>query len=233
MMLRVFKYAAAFATMALLAGCAQFPAGTTQRTVREMSFRIDFAGSINDNDYYFVPVDTDGGGGYGPVPVFPGITAGEGWLIASTLVPEADYHQTMYYVEYHQRQYTVFKVTHLQPFQSELVGAPVRSTIPEIGSRTLQFTLDLNSIAATSDSVDVNVITTDQPVAGVRLLDSLGRTGNDYLNIDILTSRTITNSEGLIPEMAGDVMDQNMTFQPKNEQTDPLDITDWSITVDI
>ena len=231
MMLRVFKYVAAFASIALLAGCARFPAGPAPQAVREMSFSIEFSGPINDNYYYFVPIDTDGGG-YGPVPVFPGITTGEGWLITSTLIPEADYHQTMYYVEYHQRQYTIFKVTHIQPFQSELVGAPVRSTIPEIGSKTLQFTLDLDSIGATNDSVDVNVITTDQPVSGVRLLDGLGQTGNDYLTIDILTSRTITNSEGLLPEMAGDVMDQNMTFQPKNEQTDPLDITDWSITVE-
>ncbi len=223
MLLRVARYAAVVAVIALLAGCAKFPAGSTSHAIREMSFHITFGGPINDDYYYFIPLDT--GGGTGPVPVFPGITAGEGWITGSAT----------YYVEYHQRQYTIFKITNLQPFHAEPLGAPIRSTIPEVGSTSLQFTIDLNTIDpdATLESLDVNVITTDQPTAGARFIDALGRTGGDFANIDVTTPRTFINSESLTPEASGDVMDQNMNFQPKNAQTNPLDIVDWSITVDV
>lgn len=207
---------------AMIIGCAKFPAGSTPTTVREMSFTIELNGPINDNDWYFVPIDNTGGG-LGPVPVFPGIIVGEGWVTGSAT----------HYVQYHQRQYTVFRITSLQPFLSEPIGSPVRSTIPETGSKTLQFTIDLNAIAATADSVDFNIITTDQPFASVRLLDGLGRTGTEFVNVDIMTNRTITNSEGIAPETSGDVLDQNRNIQPSNDQTDPLDITDWSVTLNV
>lgn len=222
MILRLFRCIAVIAAVVLVAGCARFPAGSTSNTIKEMSFHLEFNGPINDNYYYYVPIDTTGSG-QGPVPVFPGLTVGEGWVTGSAT----------HYVQYHQRQYTVFRITHLQPFSSEPIGAPVRSIVPEIGSKSLQFTVDLNTIAAAGDSVDVNIITTDQPLAGARLLDGLGRNGNDFINIDIKTNRTITNSESLTPETAGDVLDQNTNIQPQNDQTNPLDITDWSITLDV
>lgn len=222
MMLRLIRYAVVLIALVLLAGCSRFPAGSTSASVREMTFHIQFAGPINDNDYYFVPIDNTGGG-LGPVPVFPSAIAGEGWVTGSAT----------HYVEYHQRQYTVFQITSLQPFRSEPVGSPVRSTLPEAGSASLQFTIDLNAIHATGSSVDVNIIATDQPLANVRLLDGLGRTGNDFVEIGISFDRTITNQDSLTPEMTGDVLDQNLNTQPRNDQTDPLDITDWSITVDV
>ena len=220
---RVLRFGTILALTALLAGCAKFPAGSTSNKIREMSFHITFGGPINDNYYYFVPLDT--GGGLGPVPVFPGITAGEGWVTGSAT----------YYVEYHQRQYTVFRITNLQPFHAEPLGAPVRSTVPEIGGASLQFTVDLNTIDpdSTLDSVDFNVITTDQPTMGTRLLDALGRYGSDYVNIDIMTPRSFSNSESLTPEGTGDVLNQDMNIQPKNFTTNPLDIADWTITVDV
>lgn len=207
---------------AMLAGCAKFPAGSTPTTVREMSFTIEFRGPINDNDWYFVPIDNTGGG-LGPVPVFPGIVVGQGWVTGSAT----------HYVQYHQRQYTVFRITSLEPFLSEPIGAPVRSTVPATGGKTLQFTIDLNAISATGDSVDFNIITTDRPFDNIRLLDGLGRTGTEFVNVDILTNRTITNSEGISPETSGDVLDQNRNIQPSNSQTDPLDITDWSVTLNV
>jgi hypothetical protein len=205
-----------------LAGCARFPSGTGPITTRELSFRIDFNGPINDNYFYFVPLDTTGGGD-GPVPVFPGITTGEGWLTGAAT----------HYVQYHLRQYTVFQIVTLQPFQAQPIGPPLRSTPPTAGGSTLSFTLDLNSISATGESVDANIIATDQPFADVRLLDGLGLQGTDFINLDITTDRTITNADLGVIELSGDVLDQNRTPQPVNEQTSPLDIVNFSITVDV
>lgn len=228
MISRVVRCAALLGAAAVLfAGCAKTPSGSTTTDIREMAVRIEFDGPINENNYYYLPIDT-AGSGQGPVPVFPGLTVGEGWVTGSAT----------HYVQYHQRQYMLFRITNLQPFTSEPIGAPVRFILPEAGGTALAFTIDLNAIIDFSaptppDTIDVNVITTDQPLATVRLLDALGRTGNDFINVDILTDRTITNSESLTPEASGDVLDQNLNTQPSNTQTNPLDITDWTITLDI
>jgi hypothetical protein len=210
--------------IAALAGCARTPAGTPSLTIREMSFQIVFGGPINDNYYYFVAIDTTGGGD-GPTPVFPSFTTGEGWVTGSAT----------HYVEYRQRQYTVYRIVSMDPFRSEPIGAPVRSTPPAPGSSTLAFTIDLNTIGATSDSVDVNIISVDQPFSDIRLLDGLGPTGTQYLGeVDILTDRTISNtSEGFPLEEPDDVLDQDRVIQTPSDQTRPLDIIDWSITIDV
>lgn len=222
MIYRLSRISILFIATLIAAGCARFPVGSTPTTIREMSFRIDFNGAINENDFYFVPIDNTGGG-TGPVPIFPGIVIGEGWVTGSAT----------HYVQYHQRQYTVFKITNLQPFRSEPLGSPVRFTVPDAGGTTLQFTIDLNAIEATGDTVDFNIICTDQPFAIDRLLDGLGRLGNDFVNIDILTNKTVTNSDGLNPEGPDDVLDENRSIQPSSDQTRPLDITDWSVTLNL
>ena len=194
-------------------------------TPREVSFRIDFDGAVNDNYYYFVPIDTAGGGD-GPTPVFPGIVTGEGWVTGSAT----------HFVQYHLRQYTVYRITSLQPLRAEPIGSPLRSTPPEAGGATLRFTLDLNTIGAAGESIDVNVIAVDQPLADVRMLDGLGQLGTQFLNLDIITDRTFTNTEDTISlEPKLDVLDQNQDTVPQQptEQTKPLDIVDWTITVDV
>ena len=206
----------------LIAGCARFPDGTSTTTVREISFQIEFNGPINDNNFYFVPIDT-AGGALGPTPVFPGFTTGEGWVTGSAT----------HYVQYHQRQYTLFKITSLQPFIAEPAGVPVRSTLPEFGGRVLNFTLDLNTIAAAGQSIDANIITTDQPFDNVRFLDGLGPGGTDFLTIDITNDRTVTNTDFGTLETAADVLDQNRQRQAPSPLINPLDIVDWRITVDI
>lgn len=211
-----------FIALMISPGCARFPTGSSTTARREMSVQIQFAGPINDNYFYFIPIDTSGGG-VGPVPVFPGLTTGVGWVTGS-----ADY-----YVQYHQRQYTLYKITSLQPLQSEIVGTPVRSTLPDFGGKTLNFTLDLNAIQATGQSIDLNIIAVDQPFDNVRLLDGLGLHGTDFLNVDITIDRTLTNTDFGTLEPAGDVLDQNRSVQPANDQTNPLDITDWQITIDV
>ena len=210
---------------AILSGCARSPEGAGPLTPREVSFRIDFDGPIKDNYYYFVAIDITGGGD-GPTPVFPGIVTGEGWVTGSAT----------HFVQYNLRQYTVFRITSLQPLEAEPVGSPLRSIPPEVGGKTLRFTLDLNTIGATGESIDANIIAVDQPLADIRMLDGLGQLGTQFLNLDIITDRTFTNTEDTISlESVHDVLDQNQDPVPgqPTEQTQPLDIADWTITVDV
>jgi hypothetical protein len=212
--------------LALLAGCARSPEGVSITTPRELAVRIDFAGPINDGYFYFVPIDSTGGGD-APLPVFPGVVTGEAWVTGSAT----------HYVEYHQRRYTVYRITSLQPFRSEPIGSPLRSTPPEPGGKSLSFTIDLNAIGAAGESIDLNIIAVDLPFAQVRTQDALGLQGTQYLpEVDITTDRTITNTEGGIKlEPEEDVLDQNQDFVPgqPNPSTQPLDISDWVITTDV
>lgn len=206
----------------VIAGCARMPSGSSNLTLREMTFHITFNGPINDNYHYFISIDTTGEG-LGPVPVFPGDVPGQGWVTGS-----ADF-----YVEYTQRQYRVYRIISLQPFASEPIGVPVRSTVPGPGGSTLSFTIDLNKLEATGDSVDVNIIAIDDPFGNIRSLDALGLKGSDFINVDIRTDRTITNLDTGPIEIPNDVLDQNGNLEPVTDLLKPLDIVDWSITLDI
>jgi len=210
----------------LMAGCARTPEGIGTTTLREMSFTIDFDGPINDDYFYYVAIDTTGGGD-GPVPVFPGLIVAEGWVTGSAT----------HFIQYHARQYTVNRIISLAPLQSEPIGPPIRSTIPQAGGQRLQFTVDLNDIGATGSSVDVNIISVDVPLSETRRLDGLGLGGTQFLGeVNIQSDRTITNLEDSIqPETNGDVLDRNQTIVPgqPNPETSPLDIVDWSITTDV
>ena len=211
----------------LVTGCARTPSGIGTITLREMSFTIDFDGPINDNYYYFVAIDTSGGDD-GPVPIFPGLgTIGQGWVTGSAT----------HFVQYHAGQYTVNRIVSLQPFLSEPIGSPTRFTLPEAGSKTLRFTIDLNAVDATGPSVDINIISVDQPLADIRLLDGLGLGGTQFLGeVNIQSDRTITNQEDSIqPETSGEVLNQNQQIVPgqPTPETSPLDIVNWSITTDV
>lgn len=204
-----------------LCGCARTPVGVTPITVREMTIRATFAGPVNDNYYYYFPIDITGGG-TGPVPVFPGISGNQGWVTGS-----ADY-----YIQYHQRQYTVNRIINLQPLQFEPMGTPLRFTLPSNGGKTLDFTVDLNTLNATNTSIDANIIAVDQPLSDTRMLDALGLHGSDFINVGITYSRVYTNLE-LNIEPVNDILDRNGNINPATDQTSPLDIADWSISVNI
>jgi hypothetical protein len=209
----------------IFSGCARTPPEISKPFSREVTFQITFDGPINDNYYYYVAIDTNGGGNW-PTPVFPGLIPGTGWVTGSVT----------HYVEYHLRQYTVYRVTNLQPLTAEPIGSPLRSRMPEAGGKTLSFTLDLNQLNVTSESIDVNFIAVDQPLSNVRMLDALGSLGTQFIQLDIRTDRTVSNWDGFGRlEPSHDVLDQNrqrIPSQPK-PQSSPLDITDWTITIDV
>ncbi len=192
-----------------------------------MSFEITFAGPINDAYHYFVVLDT-AGGITGPTPLFPGVLPGtEGWVIAPAT----------HYIEYTGGQYMAYRITSLDPpLPPAFVGALLAYTRPEPGSASLSFTISLDEIGATGDSINVNVIAIDDPSAPIRLIDGLGLRGMDFVNIDITTDDVVSDVEDLGDlEGTNDVLDQNQQQVPgqPTEQTRPLDIVDWTITIDV
>lgn len=204
-------------TFVVLHGCARTPSGTVTTPKREITFNIVFNAPINEAYYYFVAIDTTGGGPY-PTPVFPDINTGDRWLTGSAT----------HFVRYHQGQYTVFKINNLDSFDITPIGAPLR--YDRLNPSALSFTLDLNVIEASNESLDVNIITCDQLSAPSRLLDAIGQSGTQYLEIGITSDHEVIN-QGIEP--TDDVLDQNGVHQRSSDLTRPLDIKDFTINVDV
>ena len=222
----LFRFGTLVAISAVLAGCARSPSGVTPPTVRKMSFEITFAGPINDAYHYFIVLDT-AGGITGPTPLFPGVLPGtEGWVIAPAT----------HYIEYTGGQYIAYRITSLDPpLPPAFVGALLGYIRPEPGSASLSFTISLDEIGATGDSINVNVIAIDDPSAPIRLIDGLGLRGMDFVNVDITTDDVVRDADLGDIEGTNDVLDQNQQQVPgqPTEQTRPLDIVDWTITIDV
>lgn len=216
--------AIALACMALLSGCARFPSGGQQTSARQLLVNITFNGPIDDNCYYFIPIDVTGSA-IGPQPVFPASdgSTGEEWVTGAAT----------HYVMYHARDYTVYKILTLHPFSSQPIGRPVTYALPDVGGKTLGFTLDLNAIEATGSSIGLNIITLTQLLPDGRLLDGLGPRGTSFLNLDITSSRTFQNQNQTQPEGPNDVMDQNGIFQSPTDRTRSIDIVDWTISTNL
>lgn len=212
------------AVLLLVGGCAKFPTGSTSTVVRGLSFQITFAGPVNDNDYYYAVIDT-AGGGTGPLPVFP---ATEGSVADDWITGTATH-----FVQYHQGQYIIYRIDHLNPLQYTPIGTPVRYTIPESGSNMLSFTIDLDAIGATNSTLNVNMIALNQLNPEGRLLDALGPLGGNFVNIDISSSRTFRNADASRPENSDDILTQNGISQPATDQTKSIDIVDWTMTTSL
>ncbi|MCE5240975.1 hypothetical protein LLH23_21140 [bacterium] len=98
--LRVALVVAAASLAVALSGCAYGGAGGGAPSV-VVDFYVRMAGTINDAFYYFIPIDADGDDGDdGPVPVAAGPYWENGWGTGSFT----------HYIEYHQGQYTLFRV---------------------------------------------------------------------------------------------------------------------------
>lgn len=215
-----------FSLSVILAGCARTPSGSGSTSTREMTFQIAFNGPIDNLNRYYIAIDT-GGGEIGPEPAFgSSLDAPDAWLAGTAT----------HYVEYAAMRYTIYQITNVQPLSATSFGTPIRYTPPGPGGNTLRFTIDLNAIGATGEFVNVNFFSVGQQMSNVRLLDALGDLGTSYLHINISTDQTITNVNPDNPddrlEYEGDVLDQNRSVQPV-EETRPLDIVDWTITVNV
>jgi len=202
---------------AFLQGCARTPVGTPSTSKREMTFQIEFNAPINEAYYYFVAIDTTGGEPH-PTPVFPTINTGDRWLTGSAT----------YFVQYHQGQYMVFRINNLDTFDITQIGTPLR--FDRRDPSRLNFTLDLNAINASGESVDINIITCDQVSAPNRFIDAIGPLGTQYLEIGITSDHDVTNT-GIEP--TDDVLDQDGKPVSPGELTRPLDIKSFFINVDV
>lgn len=199
-------------------GCARTPSGISTPQRREATFQIQFDAPINEAFYYFVAIDTNTADGKYPTPVFPSPLTGDRWVTGGVT----------YFVRYHQGQYLVYKVNNIDTFDVTPIGTPVRfdRSDPSI----LRFTIDLNAIQATGQSIEVNFITANQLGAPNRLLDALGKFGTDFLEIGIAYDQTISNTS---IETSGDVLNENREIQPPTDITRALDIKDFRIQVDV
>lgn len=230
-MLRLLRVAVILSAM--VAGCARSPEGVVVTTPRLVTFRIELGAPVIDSPeyHYYIAIDATPSG-TGPTPVFPtpGVTPENEWLTGSAT----------HFIEYTQHAYTVYKIKNVQPFEIEQnLGAPYNATLPEPGGKTLLCTVDLNELGITSNFVDINFICIYQPAPDVRMIDGLGPGAIDYLSeVNVGTDQTIRNANSLDPtdrlERELDVLDEDRMFVPGQPTaiTGPLDIVDWTITVD-
>jgi len=209
----------AILSAALLSGCARAPKGPGLTRVRAFTVDLILATQVNPEFHYYTVIDTDGGGA-GPIPVFPGLAPGLGWVTGSAT----------HFVDYYRGQFTIYQFIPAGQFvQFTQVGTPIRSSA---AGQTLSFTIDLNDIAVTSDSIDVNFITVDD-LSQNRTIDALYEGGASVLNVSVIQDDTINNARVGSPEQPNDLLNENGTPVPTTDITRPLDMTDWTIGVDI
>lgn len=217
--MRLLTLPAVILLTALAAGCARTPADGGLARVRSVTVELAFAAPVNEDMYYFAVIDAEGGGP-GPIPVFPGITPGQGWVTGAAT----------HFVEYHQGRFTIYKFLDFNQFQYVQIGTPIRFNA---GAQSLSFTVDLNDLAITGESLDINFITLDRPFEERRTIDALFHGGASALNLDISRDNTTNNAQVGFIEQPDDLRNENATPVPTTDLTRPLDMTGWSIAVDI
>jgi len=216
----------AILSVALISGCARSPVGTVLARVKPLTVNLTFDAPLNDKFHYYTVIDTDGGG-TGPIPVFPGIAPGLGWVTGSAT----------HFVEYYRGVFTLCQFVPAGQFvQFRQIGTPIS---PSVGSQTLSFTIDLNDLAVPGDSIDVNFITVgdplDNPLIQHRTIDAVYEGGASVLNVSVTKDDTIDNARLGYPEppFSDDLLNENGVHVDATDITRPLDIRGWSIGIDI
>lgn len=210
----------AILSVALLSGCARSPEGTLLTPVRPLTVSLTFDAPINPEFHYYTVIDTVGGDA-GPMPVFPGIAPGLGWVTGSAT----------HFVEYYRGNFTLYEFFPAGQFvQFRQSGTPIS---PSVGGRTLSFTIDLNDLAIPGDSIDVNFITVgtpdDDPFSQHLAIDALFAGEASALIVD-LTRDDGPNNTTVPVEQQGDLLDENgYSGVPDTDRTRALDMIDWSI----
>lgn len=208
-------------------GCARVPHETAGPILRR-KLTVDFtvAGRINPFYYYYVAIDTQGGGSDGPVPVvsFPW---GNGWGTGTIT----------HFVLYHLGNFTVFRfVPDTDLLRADPLGAPFEFNRPEDGQgNRIRVALDVDAtLGENVNLIDLNIITTDRiniepTFLGTKLVDALGFTGNDFVTLPLNITQAFTNAQGTDPEDAGDLP----PGETPGVQKADLDITDWRVEMQI
>lgn len=210
--------AAAFTALAF-SGCARIPEGSVIVPVRAFTVTLTMATAVNDDFYYYTVIDTDGGGA-GPLPVFPGVIPGQGWVTGSAT----------HFIEYHRGQFTLYKFLDLGQFQYVRIGTPINASA---SGQTITFTVDLNDLEATGESIDLNFITMDYPLAQRRTIDALIAGSASTLNLLITSDSDPDNDSFGSLEQPDDLLNENSSPVATTEITRPLDMISWRIRIDI
>ena len=222
------------ATLALLTGCAKFPAGGQVGDTKRLVFSMTMQGQLNTGQggatlpYVYVvalnlskdDVPTTTGPVSVVIPSGNGIVAGEAthFILWNPLASP---------------QYQIYKFRDLTLNEYFQTGVPIVYTPTNNGDKTMQFEIDMTQLVPAAEvddykSVQVNFLTMNNTntAGGGRLWDALGDANiptqiNSPFTIRLNAPRLVNNTN-------------QSNFEPANDTPDPdLDIVDWSIEVRI
>jgi hypothetical protein len=207
-------------SLPMAGGCARTPAGAVSQLKRQILVQMTVRGQINPQRHYFFAIDTSNDTSQGPLPtVAP--PWGNGWGAG----------RITYYVQVDAAQpgfYGLYRFDPKSLLQTPTyLGRPIAYS-PIENTNTLSFSLSLDDLldpnGAPAQNLNLNFITTDRiPLdpndREPKLVDALGRVGNNYISINTQQQRIYQNSQSSEPEASGDVADPD------------LDIVDWQIEV--
>lgn len=200
-------------------GCARTPEGSVIVPVRAFTVTLTMAAAVNDEFYYYTLIDTEGGGS-GPLPVFPGVIPGQGWVTGSAT----------HFIECHGGQFTLYKFLDLDQFQYVRIGTPINTSA---SGQSITFTIDLNDLEATGESVDLNFMTVDYPLAQRRTIDALIAGSASTLNLLITSDSDPDNDSFGSLEQPNDLLNENGSPVATTSANGPLDMISWRIRIDI
>jgi hypothetical protein len=214
---------------ALSFGCARFPEGGSGTFTKRIRVSIRLAAPVNPDYIYIVAFRdaNDPTGVEGPVPVIA-----PPW--GNGFVAGAATHFVRYDGFLPNGGYGIFKFTDPTLLNYFQTGIPVNFVTPGPNDVRLEFEIDATQLRPDPEQalqllyLQVNLLTmdiapTDPQYTGPKFWDALGDSTspgslNDYITIDLSTSRIYRNSE--------------MQIEPEGDVDDPsLDIVDWTIEV--
>ena len=213
----------------LTLGCARFPEGGTGTFTKRIRVSIRLAAPVNPNYIYIFAFNdaNDPTGSEGPIPV-----VAPPW--GNGFVSGAATHFVRYDGFLPNGGYGVFKFTDPSLLNYFQTGIPVSFVTPGQNDVRLEFEIDATQLRPDPNEalqllyLQVNLLTmdvapTDPQYTGPKFWDALGDSRqpgslNDFITIDLSTSRVYRNSE--------------MQIEPDGDVDDPsLDIVDWTIEV--
>ena len=215
--------------LALLAGCAKFPAGAAATNDTRLIFSMTVAGAVRSDYVYIVALRTS----EDPNPDSPGPTPVVTYPSANGFVAG----QATHYVRWdplQSRAYILYRFSDTGLTAWREVGIPITQIdVAGDGAKKLGFELSTRQLADTVEgagrlqSVQVNFLTmnkTAQQSGTGRVIDALGDTRlasevNQFVRIPLTTSGIYDNARFNDLEPTGDTPDPD------------LDIADWSIEI--
>lgn len=220
---------AGLALVLVLSGCARFPEGGTGTFTKRIKVVVTLAAPV-DPDYIYIFAFRDANdptGQQGPIPVIAP-PWGNGFVAGSAT------HFVRYDGFLPNGGYGVFKFTDPSMLNYFQTGIPVGFVTPGPNDFRLEFEIDATQLRPDPAQalqllyLQVNLLTmdiapTDPNYTGPKYWDALGDSRlpgslNDYITLDLTTSRIYRNSE--------------LQIEPEGDVDDPaLDIVDWTIEI--